>query len=122
MAEVTEIDLKFDSKLLDEQPAEKQPQYILAWVHKVITYLDLHPDLEEATQTLVVTELNDLLLYTEKSKTLPALLSQPIRLEISKAYQQVYSNSHRRLLFETITLLVKFISASKPDRFSDFKQ
>lgn len=122
MVEVTEIDLKFDSKALDELAAEKQPYYILSWVSKTISYLKLHPDLEEATQTFIVTELNDLLAYIEKSKQLPALLSKPIRVELSRAYQIAYSNSHRRLLFETVSTLVKYVNASKPDRFSDFKQ
>lgn len=122
MTEVTEVDLKFDSKLLEELVIEKQPYHILSWVSKVIQYVDTHAPLEEATQTLVVTELNDLLQCIEKSKQLPPLLSKPIRLELRKAYQVVYLNSHRRLLFETVNNLLKFISAPKPDRFSDFKQ
>lgn len=122
MVDVTELDLKFDSKALDDLPAEKQPYHILSWASQIILYVDLHPDFEEVTQTLMITELNDLLSHIEKSKQIPALISKPIRREICKAYQAAYSNSHRRLLFETVNNLVKFISASKADRFSDFKQ
>lgn len=120
MSEVT--DLKFETKVSDEQPAEKQPYYILTWVSNIITYLQHHKNLEDATQTFLVTELNQLLTYIEKSKQLPALLSKSIRLEIGKAYQGIYSGTNRRLLFETVSFLIKFISASKADKYSDFKQ
>lgn len=122
MADVSEIDLKFDSKALDELPAEKQPYHVLTWVNKVISYVEINQPLEEATQTFIVTELNDLIKHIDKSKELPALISKPIRLELGKAYQAVYSGIHKRLLFETVGTLVKYVSATKPDRYSEFKQ
>lgn len=122
MSDIKVVDLKFDPKLMDELPAEKQPYGILSWVSKVITFVKSQPKLEEATQTLIVTELNGLLAYIEKSKQIPALISKPLRTEITQAYKEVYSGESRRLLFETVSQLVKYVGASKAEKYSDFKQ
>lgn len=112
---------KFDPAQFDQVPIEKLPSKVSTWIDSVISYLRENSDFDESIQAFIITELNAFLSFVEKSKDIPAILSKPIRLQVSYVYKLAYSGPHRRFLFETVNKLIKIVSSSKADKFSEFK-
>lgn len=110
---------KFDPTLFDHLPVEQLPLQISTWSDLVISYLKETPDFDESIQAFVVTELNSFLAYIEPNA---AVISKPIRLQVSYAYQLVYTSKHHRFLPQVVNNLVKIVGSSKTEKFPQLKQ